>query len=104
MVDIDKIERAARAATPGVWSYVAGYGWWSRAAHRPPDFRNSETHDGRDLSADELWILNADPPTILKLIAVVRAAKAMTELYDKLALVLPGTEPAALREALEALK
>lgn len=91
MVDIDKIERAAGAAIKrggndsGDW-YLGDY-----------------IIDGVDYSEDADFIAACSPQTILKLIAVVRAASAMIDLYDKLALVLPGSEPDALREALEAL-
>lgn len=105
MVDIDKIERAAEAATPGPWIQLGGLPY----LHATSDPKASpwSTHCiGRfDYSERDMHhIANCDPQTILKLIAVVRAAKAMIDLYDKLALVLPGSESDALKEELSILK
>jgi len=93
MIDIDKIERAAEAAC-SLHDAPSGQ-WW---------YDIEDFFYGIDFTEDADLAAACSPQTILKLIAVARAAKAMMDLYDKLALVLPGSEPDALSEALEGLK
>lgn len=89
MIDIDKIQRAAEAAM-------------ACNSGDPSDWYPAGLMDGVDYLEDSDFIAACSPQTILKLIAVVRAAKAAEMGWEEGDDVFGPMH--VLREALEALK
>jgi hypothetical protein len=75
-VKIDELEKLAMAATPGPWKYFpeaypTDYPGWGSKEHEEVGI---VSHVGDNLSTAK-FIAASNPQTVLKLIAVVRAAK-----------------------------
>lgn len=116
-MDLDELERVARAATPGPWEFnMAGTGGrdgkliYNEVYVYAPDCGVDDIAVASDIAdpltgqlseANAAHIATFDPPTVLKLLAVVEAAKAVDALV-----IPPIVEPAfaALRAALDALE
>jgi hypothetical protein len=91
-VDIDELERKARAATAGKWSESVWYGadgggWAARGPHHEANESEWTSDDpGGELHqramADAAHIAANSPPVTLALIAVVKAAKAYLAAND----------------------
>jgi hypothetical protein len=103
MTRIDKLKAAALTATPGKRAakcrsvnYVGGE--WSRDEFLQWEVTGIDEPSGRGdyYQADAVLIAALDPETVLKLIAVVEAAKAYTEEYR-------GYQASGLVKALEVL-
>lgn len=82
-VDLDALEAAAKAATPGPWKNAAGYkikvtatgthcaSAWERYTYEPDKEITSEK-----AQANAVFIAAANPAVVLELIAEVRKARA----------------------------
>ncbi len=114
-MNLDELESVARAATPGPWHVDPDdrrdMSWNRHIMSGPSMAVCFMAHsDGKDPERDEATarhIAGCDPQTILKLIAVAKAAKAMENRLPKLpqavALYYAESELLTLRNALEAL-
>lgn len=86
---LDRLAELAAAATPGPWGRLYDYG-----ASEPPDMRpgtyfltNASSDDRHPIAQavagpDAAYIVAASPDTILRLIAVVRAAQEVVDAMD----------------------
>ncbi len=111
-MNLDKIESAAKAATPGPWRYISASAGHENYVYAPQERYASlpgnpspvkvawlpPSHDGSD-KRDAAHIANMDPQTVLKLVAIARAARRVMS---------PGgysrNDWAALRDALEGVE
>ena len=105
MVDLDKIQRAAEAATPGPWLVDQSYPIMIASQSETWPLVDDGEEVGRtgafiantgDSTDNAQFIAACDPQTILKLIAVVREAQGVCFAATK-------EKMRDLREALEAL-
>jgi hypothetical protein len=110
--DLDRIEAAARAATPGPWHVEHDeLGWVNRIYHCEPDDWDPsgqlsttlvETDSGvyPPRVNDATHIATADPPTVLALVAEVRELRAQRQ---ALATALGSAEEGKFLEASEVI-
>ncbi len=97
-MNLDKIESAAKAATPGPWR-VDEDGVYTRIDGRYRIILSANITDDRRTS-DANHIANMDPQAALKLVAIARAAmKARTALSE----LLMTRDPVVYADALRAL-
>lgn len=96
---LDEIERLAKAATPGPWECAPGdaIDHWELWNPKTTEYVVQDDSGVEPRFEDISYIAAANPETVLKLIAVVKAA--LNEIKHE-----PGNKLLELREALAALE
>jgi hypothetical protein len=87
-VNLDELEKLARAATPGpwtsdVWIETDGNGWRATGPHHEAEAHDHGSEPGspdeQAAQADARFIAACDPTTVLALLAVAKAAREIIE-------------------------
>lgn len=83
MIDLDDLERKAKAATPGVWfAWFAEVGKWTIQVAKGWLFESS----AHGTKADAAFIASANPAAVLELVQRLRAAEGALDHWRQAAL------------------